>query len=121
METADRQFERLLLAIEDLIAQEELLLQAEDFDAVPALQSRAAPIIERLVALAGSVDVRLRKRVVDLVERRTRSEELLTRQIARVQDELSAMKTSRQRIAKMMPVYRQSLGEAASGKLHVQG
>ena len=121
METPDRQFERLLIAIEDLIAQEELLLQAEDFDAVPPLQARAAPIIERLVALAGSVNPQLRQRVTALVARRARSEALLTRQMAQIREELSALQTSRQRIAQMMPVYRQPLGEAAAGQLCARG
>ena len=121
METPGRQFERLLLALEDLIAQEELMLHAEEFAAVPPLQARAAPIIERLIALAGSVESPLRERVVALVERRGRSEEILTREMNRVREELTAMQTSRQRVAQMMPAYRQPVGDSAAGHFSARG
>ncbi|MBC7368211.1 MAG: hypothetical protein H7343_15595, partial [Undibacterium sp.] len=43
---------RLLAALEDLVSQEASLLRAADFAGVLATQERAAPIVERLAALA---------------------------------------------------------------------
>lgn len=121
MEAPRRQFQRVLLALEDLVAQEALLLGAQDFAAVPALQARAAPLVDWLVAEAPAADASLRRQVTELVERRARSAELLSRQIARVREELGAMQTSRQRLAQVMPAYRQPADVPATGQLCARG
>jgi hypothetical protein len=121
VETPRRQFQRVLLALEDLAAQEELLLRAEDFAAVPPLQARAAPLVDFLVAGANTADESLSTRVAALIGRRARSAELLSRQVDGVRAELSAMRTSRRRIAQVMPAYRQPDVAPSVGQLCARG
>lgn len=121
METPRRQFQRVLLALEDFVAQEESAIRTEDFDAVTVLQSRAAPLVDFLVTTAAAADLALTTRVAALIARRTRNAEELSRQIARVGQELSAMRACRQRIAQVLPAYRQSEDARPVGQLCAQG
>jgi hypothetical protein len=121
METARAQFQRVLLALEDLVSQEETLLRTEEFDALPALQSRAAPLVDFLAARAGNADEPLRRSVSALIERRSRSQELLARQLVRIREELLAMQSSRQRIAQVKPAYRQPDSVPVNGLLCAHG
>jgi hypothetical protein len=110
METPARQLHRVLLALEDLAAQEELLLRSEDYLAVPPLQLRAAPLVECLVVGAGAADGPLRQRISAVIARRARSQQGLVEQLIRVRDELLQIQTSRQRIAQVAPAYCQPAG-----------
>lgn len=120
METPVRQLRRVLVALEDLAAQEELLLRAEDYLAVPALQLRMAPLVECLAAGAAAADAPLRQRISALIERRSRNQEGLARQLTRVRDALVQIQTSRQQIARVAPAYRQAVGNSPKSKLSVR-
>lgn len=98
---------RLLGALEDLAAQEALLLRAADFQAVLATQERAAPLVERLAALAGTADAAVRIRVSGVLALRARSLEWLSAEMARVRADLQQMQSSHRRIAQFAPVYGQ--------------
>jgi hypothetical protein len=96
---------RLLAALEDLVAQEALLLRAADFAGVLATQERAAPLIERLTALATTADAAVRVRVGAVLALRSRSLEWLGSEMARVREELQGMQAGRRRLAQCAPVY----------------
>ncbi len=105
MTTPAETWVRLIGALEDLAAQEALLLRGADFTAVLATQARAAPLVERLVALAGTADAAARARLSAVQALRSRSLEWLGAELARGREELQAMQVSRRRIAQIAPVY----------------
>jgi hypothetical protein len=121
VETTGQRFRRILAAFEDLVAQEEMLLRAEDFAAVPPLQIRAAPLVEFLVDAASSADSSMKERITAVVRRRERSGALLAEQLARVRAELQTIRVSGQRIAQVAPAYRQALDTPATALLSAQG
>jgi len=96
---------RLLSALEDLVAQEALLLRAADFAGVLATQERAAPLVERLAALAGTADAAIRVRINGVLSLRSRSLEWLAAEMARVREDLQTMQVSSRRVAQIAPVY----------------
>jgi septum formation inhibitor MinC len=96
---------RLLAALEDLVAQEAALMRAADFTGVLATQERAAPLVERLAALAATADAAVRIRVSAVLALRSRSLEWLGAEMARVRTELQSMQVSRRRVAQIAPVY----------------
>jgi hypothetical protein len=96
---------RLLAALEDLVSQEAVLLRAADYSGVLSTQERAAPLIERLAALAATADAAVRTRVAAVTVLRARSLEWLAGEIARVRIELAEMAVSERQVARVAPVY----------------
>ncbi len=96
---------RLLTALEDLVSQEAVLLRAADYSGVLATQERAAPLVERLAALATTADAAVRMRVAAVTALRSRSLEWLAGEMARVRTELSEMAASERQVARVAPVY----------------
>jgi|HubBroStandDraft_5_1064220.scaffolds.fasta_scaffold279377_2 hypothetical protein len=106
METQAQAIERLLTALEKLVEQESLQVTQGDHGAVLRTQQRATPIVERLVELgARVVDPSAHNRVVALLEKRQRSQQLLAVQMARVREELARTRASQNRLASIAPVY----------------
>jgi hypothetical protein len=121
VETPALKFKRVLSALEDLVTQEALLLRAEDFAAVEALQNRTAPLVEFLAANPTAANEALRDRVGTVAARRSENDGELTRQMARVREELSLNQANRGRISQIMPAYRQPAGELLAGQLSARG
>ena len=109
---------RLLGALEDLAAQEALLLRGADFPGVLATQERAAPLVERLAALAGTGDAAVRLRVSAVLTLRSSSLDWLGAEMTRVRAELQSMQVSRRRIAQIAPAYGRHEGAT---QFHAQG
>lgn len=96
---------RLLTALEDLASQEAVLLRAADFAGVLATQERAAPVVERLAALAATADAAVRLRVEAVIALRSRSLEWLAGEMARVRTELAGLEANERQIARVVPAY----------------
>ncbi len=106
METPAQTCARLVAALEDLTAQEAATLEARDFPAAIAVQQRAAPLIEHLVAHeAEIVDAALRQRLRALVLRRNKTGEWLAEQVARAREELGEAQAAQRRVAQVAPAY----------------
>ncbi len=110
METPAQMLLRLLAAFEDLVAQEALLLQTDNYAAVLEMQDRTAPLVSRLIELAKVADAAARDRLAGVLMRRQRSQDLLSKQIARIREELNEIRSSQRRVAQIAPVYGRSGG-----------
>jgi hypothetical protein len=108
METIAQHCERIVTALEDLVAQEGAAVASRDFSAMLALQERTAPLVDFVIARApvpsGSA---LRNRLMALHERRRQNGEALAAEIERTRAELQQMQNTRRRVAQIAPVYGQ--------------
>jgi len=106
METPLQTASRLLVALEDLTAQESVLLRTLDFVDAVAVQERAAPLVDQLSALAIHPEVSsLRAKVLGLVDRRLQSRHFLDAQLGRLQSELRRIDEARTRLSRVAPAY----------------
>ena len=106
METPLQTAARLLAALEDLTAQESVLLRTLDFVDAVAVQERAAPLVDQLTALAIHPEViSLRAKVAKLVERRLQSRHFLDTELGRLQSELRRIDEARTRLSRVAPAY----------------
>jgi hypothetical protein len=106
MESPFQTAQRLLSALEDFASQEAVLLRSLDLVEAVQISERAAPLVEKLCALAVDPGVAvLRPRVEDLVARRRRNSVLLDAHLARLQGELRRIDEARVRLARVAPVY----------------
>lgn len=106
METPLQTSLRLLSALEELVGQETLLIRTMDFVEAVDLQERAAPLVEKLCALAAVPEVAaLRPRVAALTERRGQNHHFLDTQLARIQGELARVNEARGRLHRVAPAY----------------
>lgn len=106
MATAHKTAMRLLAALEDMAGQEAVLLRSLDLIEAVQISERAAPLVEKLCALAADPEVAdLRPRVEDLVAQRRRNAVLLDAHLARLQSELRRIDEARNRLARVAPVY----------------
>jgi hypothetical protein len=121
METLSHRCVRLLSALEELVAQEALLIAARDFHALRVVQERAAPLVEALASVAGAADLEVRRRVAALTKFRENSRELLARQIEGAREELQVLERSQHRVARIAPVYRHAPERLSRRQLFVRG
>ena len=91
--------------MDDLVSQETVLLAAADYAEVIAVQQRTAPLVERLAALASTVDDAARAKIAAVVARRSRNLAALAERIEQTRLELSDLRASGLRVAKIAPVY----------------
>lgn len=106
METPAQMCARLVAALEDLANQEAATLQARDFPGAVAIQDRAAPLVELLVAHAPDVtDATIRARITALLAKRNQTGEWLADQMAKVREELQQTHVAQRRVAKVGPAY----------------
>ncbi len=106
METPLQAATRLLSALEELAAQETLLIRTMDFVEAVAVQERSAPLVEKLCALAATPEVRtLRPRVDALLDRSGQNHHFLDTQLARLQGELARVNEARGRLRRVAPAY----------------
>ena len=98
---------RLLAALEELAAQETILIRTMEFIEAAAVQERAAPLVERLCALAADpATAPLQPRVAALLERRGQNHHFLDAQLARLQEELGRVTEARGRLRRVAPAYK---------------
>ena len=118
METPLQTAVRLFAALEDLTAQESILLRTLDFVDAVAIQERAAPLVDQLSALAVHPEVtNIRAKVLGLVERRQQSRQFLDAQLGRLQSELRRIDEARTRLSRVAPAY-VTVARAVESKLN---
>lgn len=97
--------DRLLSALEDLVAGERIALRAGDYAGAVALQERAEPVVARLVELAPTASAASRARAQAVVARREEHSRLVGDAIEQTRGELSRMAEGRRVAARIAPVY----------------
>lgn len=114
METYLETATRLLTALEDLVVQETVLIRTMDFVEAVEVRERAAPIVEKLCALAADLpgpDTRdpfalaFRERLADLLDRGSQNYHFLEAQLQRLQSELDRVTEARGRLKHLAPAY----------------
>jgi len=109
---------RLLTALDELLTEETILLRTQDYVEAVAVRERAAPVVEKLCALAAdfSADSVFRLRLEDLLDRGEQNLRLLDSELARCHDELLRVGEAHGKLRRMAPAYRTARsGLAASG------
>ncbi|MBI3885841.1 MAG: hypothetical protein HY302_08970 [Opitutae bacterium] len=123
METPAQGIRRLLTAIESLVAEEEVLFRAGEFQEAGLTQDKLQPLIDRLgelartPALRGRLDGTLKQRAADILARRGRSAELLSVRLAEVRAQLRVLAEAQQRTARLRPVYGRAVLEQPANAL----
>jgi hypothetical protein len=111
METPAQGIQRLLTAIESLVAEEEVLFRAGEFQEAGVTQDKLQPLIDHLGELArtpamlGRLDDALKRRAAEILDRRMRSAELLSVRLAEVRAQLRIIAEAQQRTTRLKPVY----------------
>lgn len=118
MSGAEQTVDRLLRALEDLVAGERSALKAGDYVTAVALQEQADPVVARLVELAPCADSGSRERVRRLVARRSEHGLWLREAQAQARGELTRMAEGQRVVARMAPVYGRMAGV---GSAHFSG
>lgn len=107
MESALQSATRLLAALEELSAEETVLIRTMDFVEATAVRERAAPLVERLCTLAAEPSVQgLRARVTTVLERSEQNFHFLNAQLTRLNEELARVTEARHRLRRVAPIYR---------------
>lgn len=123
METPAQGIQRLLTAVETLVAEEEVLFRAGDYQEACTTQDRLQPLIDHLCALAGTpamlgrLDAALQKRARDVLVRRQQSGEFLAVRLAEVRTQLSLLAEAQHRTTRLKPVYGRATLEHGVGAL----
>lgn len=119
MPDAQQTARRLLAALEDLAGQEAVLLRSLDLVEAVQISERAAPLVEKLCALAADPDLApLRPRIEELVAQRRRNAVLLDSHLARLQSELRRIDEARSRLSRVAPVYNGGVAPALESRLN---
>ena len=106
METPLKTATRLLLALEDLVSREAVVLRSTNYLEAVTIQERARPLILELARLANQPGVAdLKPRVDALMEQRIASWHYIDANLGRMQDELARINEARVRLARFAPVY----------------
>jgi hypothetical protein len=106
METPLKTAQRLLVALEDLVSQESVLLRSTNYLEAVTIQERAGPLVHELARLADQPGVAaLKPRVDALMEIRMESWHYIDANLNRMQQELARIKEARVRLARIAPVY----------------
>lgn len=110
---------RLLSALEEFVAQEEILLRDQAYVEIVELREHAVPVVEKLCELSQefTVDSVFRLRLEDLLHRSGENFRLLTSELARQHEELLRVGEALGRLRRVAPAYKtpgNSLGNGAS-------
>lgn len=98
---------RLIAALDELVLQETVLIRTMEFTEAVGVRERAAPVVEKLCALAADPAVAaLRPRLDGLLERSAQNHHFLDAQLGRLQDELTRVNDARNRLRQVAPAYR---------------
>ncbi len=109
-------FHRLLGALDELVSQEASNVAEGDFEAVAAVQRRAAPVVDEIAALAPEVNNEIaRARVAALLARRQHNIDLIETQLETARSELLAVQESMSRLGRIAPAYGRAEREARGG------
>lgn len=122
VQSANQKFNRILSALDDLVAQETVTARAGDYSAVGEIQRRAAPLVETLAELGpDAADAATRARVAGLLARRQHNIDFIESQLATAQAELLAVQTSTSRVARIAPAYGRAEQGTSMRRFSAQG
>jgi len=106
METPLQTAQRLLAALEDLVARESVLLRTTNYLEAVTIQERAGPLVQELARLADQPGVdSLKERVAALMAIRMESWHYIDANLDRMQQELARINEARARLGRIAPVY----------------
>jgi len=97
--------DRLVVALEALLAEEATVWASSDFDRLGEIQARSAAVVERLAGYADMAGDRHRARIALAVETRAATVGRMTRQVERVRAELTDLQSCERRFARVGPAY----------------
>lgn len=111
METPFATAHRLLAALEELVAEETILLRAGDFAEAAQIRARTSAIVEKLCALANAPQVdTLRPRLVTLLQHSQENADLLERELGNARLELEKCGHAQGRLRNVVPAYQAAYG-----------
>jgi hypothetical protein len=106
METPLATATRLIVALEELVMEETILVRTMDFSAAVEVRDRAAPLVEKLCELAGNPEVQsLRPRIGALLNRCDQNHQFIEEQRVKLQSELNRVTEARGRLRVFAPAY----------------
>lgn len=106
METPFAAARRLLIALEELVSQETMLIRTMDFVEAVQIRERAAPLVDELCMLAADREVRVLAPMVEaLLERSQQNFHFLDGQLLQLQGELNRVQEARGRLRHVAPAY----------------
>jgi hypothetical protein len=125
MDAPGKTCQRLLAALEQLVAEEQCLVRTGEIEQIRTVQQRADSVIMTLVELwgasgaAGEIDP-LRPRLVALQARRAATIKTMNSRLAEMRAKLSALDTARLRLGKMRRAYgpRREASRLATGRFN---
>ncbi len=125
MEAPGKTCQRLLAALEQLVAEEQCLVRTGEIERVRAVQARADSVIMSLVAswvapgAAREIDP-LRLRLATLQARRAATIKTMDTRLAEMRAKLSALDSARARLGKMRRAYgpRREASRLATGRFN---
>lgn len=107
METPLATAKRLLVALEELVLDETILIRTRDFSGAVEIRVRANELIEKFCSLASEPSVEaLRPRVHALIERCNQNQLFVEEQRAQLQGELDRVNEAHGRLRQFAPVYK---------------
>jgi hypothetical protein len=111
MDTPDKTFQRLVAALEQLVAEEHCVVRTGEFQKIRAVQLRADSIITRLVELHNDPEVTsqdtkpLLQRLAAVQGRRAATIEIMDARLAAMRATLAALDAGRSRLGNMRNAY----------------
>lgn len=122
MESSAQRFDRLAAALEQLVEDEAARIAAADYVGVVDVQRRAEPVLVALAKLTSHVSAKdARARISSVLQQRERNLATLNERLEAKQAELSALRQSVQRAAKIAPVYGRVLRDTGPKQLRKFG
>jgi hypothetical protein len=122
METPARKASRLLLALDELIAQEGMYLRAGYFDLAVETRERAEPLVQELVAMADMPGVSdYRPQVKALLENSDRHAAFIQEKLKELGAEIRRTDQALHLAHQMVPAYVRSAGAAVAPRLLATG
>jgi hypothetical protein len=115
METPVQTATRLLAALGEMVEQEVAAMREFDLASALGVTERAAPLVDKLMALAADPAVAaLRPQVEALLARRRQTAQHIDTQLVRLRTELGQVQRTRVRISRVAPVYGRAVMSAES-------
>ena len=115
MQSRTQRSARLVAAVEDLVGQEAVALQAGDFNALPAIQERLGLLVTEIVACAGDFrDEPLQGRIRAVQTRRSETTHWLEQAMSDARAQMRETEAAQRRTAIVVPAYGRRFSDTRS-------
>jgi hypothetical protein len=118
MESAAQKCARLVVALEQLVAVEAVLLVERDHEKLSELQERTSPIVAQLTELAPLASTETRDRILAVVARRVQHDVCFSEHTTRLEAELRDCREARSRLTNFAPAYRPVMSSSPRLRAH---